>query len=213
MRLAYREILMQSERDRDLEQVLAKLPPSLCSPLRSPRPFLSKLLGPSSTCPDVATLLAAMVEDYRVRAGLDKSAPIYRHRRQVAVHARLTSKSTPARPALRASTSRRFYQGDRPCVQQTEVNLALGIGQKPEHMPGWAWRVLERYDEALSPELKRELLVEGIIVLQRGWDRRQRAISRRKQRPWQRIRPQGGVRAFTSIGDSLRPMANTAGVA
>lgn len=169
LRLAYREILMQSERDRDLEQVLAKLPPSLYSLLRSLRPFLSKLLGPEQHLPpDVATLLAAMVEDYRVRAGLDKSAPIYRQiddkwlftRGYIEEHARQAGFTRVHIEAI--------YQGDRPCVQQTQVNLALGIGQRPEHMPGWAWQVLERYDEALSPELKRELLVEGIIVLQRG---------------------------------------------
>ncbi len=49
-------------------------------------------------------------------------------------------------------------------VLQTEINLRLVLGKGREALPDWAWQIIERYDNAFSEDLKKELLLEGTVI-------------------------------------------------
>ncbi len=50
---------------------------------------------------------------------------------------------------------------------QTRANLNMGLGLPPDALPDWAWSIVDHYDEAFSPELHNELLVEGMVLLRK----------------------------------------------
>jgi len=50
-------------------------------------------------------------------------------------------------------------------VLQTEVNLRLVLGKERDAFPDWVWQIIERYDNAFSENLKKELLLEGTVIL------------------------------------------------
>lgn len=169
LRLAYSEILSRAGEKLGLELALTQLPPVLRKLVQRLRPFMPTSLWPDYHLPkDVAGLLTAMVEDYRVRAGEDKTAPIYRQIDDKWLFTRSYIEERARRVGFDDVHIESLYRGDRPCVEQTRANLMLGLAAQPDRLPDWAWQILDRYDQALSPELKGELLIEGIIVLRRS---------------------------------------------
>jgi ubiquinone/menaquinone biosynthesis C-methylase UbiE len=50
-------------------------------------------------------------------------------------------------------------------VLQTEINLRILLRKERGALPDWAWQIIERYDEAFSEDLKKELLLEGTVIL------------------------------------------------
>jgi len=58
-----------------------------------------------------------------------------------------------------------LHPTDMPFSRQTESLLQMGLGAGPDALPRWAWSILRRYDGVFSEHLKRELLIEGAIIL------------------------------------------------
>ena len=50
---------------------------------------------------------------------------------------------------------------------QTRANLNMGLGLPPDALPDWAWSIVDHYDDAFSPELHSELLIEGMVLLRK----------------------------------------------
>ena len=50
----------------------------------------------------------------------------------------------------------------------TRVHLRLSTGRDDVDLPDWAWDVIDNYDDALTLQAKRELMIEGTIVLTKG---------------------------------------------
>ena len=55
-----------------------------------------------------------------------------------------------------------------PLTDQTRVNIRLGIGAGESALPDWAWEILRNYEATFSPEARRELMLEGIVMLRRS---------------------------------------------
>jgi ubiquinone/menaquinone biosynthesis C-methylase UbiE len=114
----------------------------------------------------VQKFLRAMIEDFRVRTGVDKSAPLYRHlddkwlftRRYLEqVAERIGFASVRIVPqAAHATEYRDFVQSLLRTVRLDNVGL-----------PDWAWDMIGAFDISLSPEMKWDLPLEGIIILKR----------------------------------------------
>jgi ubiquinone/menaquinone biosynthesis C-methylase UbiE len=114
----------------------------------------------------VQKLLRAMMEDYRVRTGTDKSAPLYRQlddkwlftRRyfQLAAERAGFSSVSIVPQASHASQYCDFVQGLLNVTGLSEVGL-----------PGWAWDMIKLFDTSLSPEMKWDIPLEGIIILKK----------------------------------------------
>jgi hypothetical protein len=55
----------------------------------------------------------------------------------------------------------------QPFVLQTEINLRLAFGRERDVLPEWAWQVLQQYDDMFSEDFKKELLLEGTVILRK----------------------------------------------
>ncbi len=52
-----------------------------------------------------------------------------------------------------------------PFTEQTRTNLSLAASLGPEALPDWCWERLAFYDDSFSRALKRDLLIEGCVIL------------------------------------------------
>jgi SAM-dependent methyltransferase len=114
---------------------------------------------------DVADLLRRLVEDYRVRTGSDKSAPLFREIDDKWLFTRSFFEDAASEFKLAAMVIYPLHDSAAPFTSQTVVNLKLGLGAAKDRMPQWAWDVISKYDTSFSPELKRDLLIEGCVIL------------------------------------------------
>ena len=114
---------------------------------------------------DVADLLRRLVNDYRVRTGTDKSAPLFREIDDKWLFTRSFFEDAAASLGAGALAIYPLHETAAPFTSQTVVNLKLGLGAEAGRMPRWAWDVVSKYDTAFSPELKRDLLIEGCVIL------------------------------------------------
>jgi SAM-dependent methyltransferase len=120
--------------------------------------------------PKVSNCLRMLIDDFRIRAGADKSAPIF----QRMDDKWLFTRSYFERLATELDVSVAIEpsnKGDTPYLLQTRTNLRLALGLTPEDallaLPIWAWDVLRGFDATFSPELKRDLPIEASVVFTR----------------------------------------------
>jgi SAM-dependent methyltransferase len=162
LRIAYAEILARagpSERDAPIRRRTWRERFHVGAPSLAPRA--------DDLADDVRGLLRAMVDDLVRRSGSDKSAPLF----QTIDDKWLLTRSYVEEKARAAGFDEvliyPIHDVERPYSRQTEVNLSLGLGASPERMPAWAWEILDYYDRVFSLELKRDLLIEGCIILRK----------------------------------------------
>jgi len=120
--------------------------------------------------PEVSNCLRMLIDDFRIRAGADKSAPIF----QQIDDKWLFTRSYFERLAAELDVSvaiEPLDKGDTPFLLQTRTYLRLALGLTPEDallaLPIWAWDVLRAIDATFSPELKRDLPIEASVVFTR----------------------------------------------
>jgi len=56
---------------------------------------------------------------------------------------------------------------DTPLHNQAAVHLKLGAALPPEALPAWAWAIIDETDAGMSPDLKREWMQEGAVLLRK----------------------------------------------
>lgn len=168
LRLAYTEILARDDEHQ-------RPPPRLA--LTAPQRLADRLFGlpPSATetkppplAENVRTILKQLVKDWTVRSGTDKSNPFFQIIDDKWLFTRTYLESRARAAGFDEITIYSLMDVEQQFRRQTEVLLNLGIGAPPDALPGWAWSILDRYDQMFSPELKQELLIEGTIILRKG---------------------------------------------
>ena len=120
--------------------------------------------------PTVSNCLRMLIEDFTVRAGEDKSAPIFRsiddkwlftrsYFERLANQLDVLVDIEPLNPT------------DEPFLRQTQTYLRLALGLSVEEsgsiLPIWASDVLRTFDATFSRELKRDLPIEARVVFTR----------------------------------------------
>lgn len=116
---------------------------------------------------EVRDLLLAIVRDIEVRAGTDKSDPIYRRIDDKWLFTKSYLEAHAREAGFREVIVHPIHDLRCPFSNQTRTLLRLGADLPPESLPEWGWAILTGYDEAFSPELKRDLPLEGCIVMKR----------------------------------------------
>jgi SAM-dependent methyltransferase len=118
--------------------------------------------------PPAAKLLGAMSLDFATRAGSDKSAPHFRQMDDKWLFTRdwLAGASqdvgfSPPIIVPHASHATLFQD-------YTAGLLQLGASLGHEALPKWAWQMLSVFDRGFSSGMKRDLLLEGTIVLRKA---------------------------------------------
>lgn len=120
---------------------------------------------------DVKLRLRMLIEDFRVRAGTDKSAPIFQRIDDKWLFTRSYFEDAVASIGGISVEIQPLNQSDEPFVLQTRTYLRLSLGlsesQAIAALPAWAWEILRGFDATFSRELKRDLPVEASVVFTR----------------------------------------------
>jgi SAM-dependent methyltransferase len=112
-----------------------------------------------------------IADDLRRRAGTDKSDPWFQQIDDKWLFTRSYFEDVARSLDGISVEIEPLNSSDRLYSMQTWVNLRLVFGVSDEEvtqlLPGWAWDVLRRYDEELSPELRRDIPVEARVIFSR----------------------------------------------
>jgi SAM-dependent methyltransferase len=127
--------------------------------------ILDKAASGADLSPEVARLVSAIVEDYRVRTGTDKSAEIFQQIDDKWLFTRSYIEQCSKEAGFAECRIYPIHQVEQPFTRQTEVFLRLALAAPIDALPAWGWDILRSYDELFSPELKQDLLIEGAILL------------------------------------------------
>lgn len=117
--------------------------------------------------PEIRSMLKAMVADYEVRTGTDKSGDVYRRIDDKWLFTRSYIEERARQAGFTQVTIYPLHDIERPFSRQTEVNLQLALAAPRERLPAWAWDILDYFDRVFSAEMKRDLMIEGCIILGR----------------------------------------------
>ena len=117
--------------------------------------------------PETRKLLTDMMRDFEVRKGRDKSSHIFARRDDKWLFTKSYFLELAARYRFPQCDIYALHKTENQFINQTEVNLRLGIGESKEALPQWAWRIVRKYEGAFSEDLKKELIIEGCIILKK----------------------------------------------
>jgi SAM-dependent methyltransferase len=120
--------------------------------------------------PKVSNCLRMLIDDFRIRAGADKSAPIFQRMDDKWLFTRSYFETLASSLGVLVDIEP-LNPSDTPFFLQTQTYLRLALGLTPEDallaLPIWAWDVLRGFDATFSPELKRDLPIEASVVFTR----------------------------------------------
>jgi hypothetical protein len=144
-----------------------------------------RLASPVSTC------LRMLIEDFQIRAGTDKTAPIFQRIDDKWLFTRSYFETLASSLGVFVNIEP-LNLSDAPFSLQTQTNLRLALGLSPEDalvaLPNWAWDILRGFDAAFSPELKRELPIEAGVIFTRV-PRSSKFVKLIREFAWPRTRP------------------------
>jgi len=126
--------------------------------------------GDERLAPSVSNCLHMLIEDFRIRAGTDKSAPVFQRLDDKWLFTRSYFKALASSLGVSVDITP-LNPSDTPFLLQTQTYLRLALGLSPEDaslaLPNWAWDVLRGFDAAFSRELKLDLPIEARVVFTR----------------------------------------------
>lgn len=103
--------------------------------------------------------------DWATRAGSDKSGPWFRHMDDKWLFTRSWLSQAARQVGFHEPVIVPHAAHDRLFRDYTAVTLRLAAGLEEDSLPDWAWETIARFDNGFSPDMKRDLLLEGTIVL------------------------------------------------
>lgn len=109
----------------------------------------------------------ALCLDYRVRKGIDKSDPVYRHMDDKWLFTRGYFETTARSIGFRKVTIDSLHDPKDMFLNQVTTLLRLGLGKDGSALPGWAVALIRDSDEHFSEEMRAEILIEGCILLEK----------------------------------------------
>ncbi len=112
-------------------------------------------------------VLADLQRDYAFRAGIDPSAPGFLDIDDKWLFTRSMFEGHARAAGFSGLEIAPLHDLEAPFTVQTRTNLSLGGGLGVDALPDWCWQRLAFYDESFSVALKRDLLIEGRVVLTR----------------------------------------------
>ncbi|MGE3297449.1 MAG: class I SAM-dependent methyltransferase [Porticoccaceae bacterium] len=117
--------------------------------------------------PAVKAFLQAQTADQALRRGRDKSSPLFARLDDKWLFTKSFLEELAAHAGFSECRIYPLHSPERQFANQIEVNLRLGLGRNRTALPQWAWSIIQRCDEHFSPDLKRDLLIEGAVLLKK----------------------------------------------
>ena len=116
---------------------------------------------------EVGRILGALIRDFDLRRGRDKSAPIFRTVDDKWLFTLSYFRELADRYGFSSCRVHPLYETTQQFRKQTEAYLRLAGGLAPAAMPTWAWDLVDSYDQRFSEECKADFLIEGCVILQK----------------------------------------------
>ncbi|MCX6356750.1 MAG: class I SAM-dependent methyltransferase [Candidatus Aureabacteria bacterium] len=112
-------------------------------------------------------LLRALIKDFDIRRGRDKSLPIFSAIDDKWLFTKNYFHELAEQCQFSRCTIFPLHQAPEQFEGQTGVYLRLGAGQSRDALPAWAWKIIRRYDAGFSDDMKGDLLIEGAVIFQK----------------------------------------------
>ena len=108
-----------------------------------------------------------MVNDFRVRMAISPAHPRFAELDDKWIFTKRWFERAAQACGYRELIIEPLHDLDQPFRNQTRANLNMGLGLPPDVLPDWAWRIVDRADQAYSRDLRADLLIEGRVVLRK----------------------------------------------
>ncbi|MFL9928030.1 class I SAM-dependent methyltransferase [Paraburkholderia sp. RL18-103-BIB-C] len=112
-------------------------------------------------------LMRAMVTDINARRGTDKSDVRFRYMDDKWLFTRTYVEDVAAKIGYRSTKVIAQSTAADAFRRHVERNLQTGRELGPDALPGWAWHHIDKIDNSFSAEMKSDLVVSGVIILQK----------------------------------------------
>lgn len=120
--------------------------------------------GQPGLAPATAAFLEAMARDHEVRAGRDKSDPMYLHLDDKWLFTRTYIAEAAKEAGFRSAEVIPMYAPADQYRRGVTNLLAMAPVPASEPLPDWAWDIVDRFDACFSDDLKGEATLESGIV-------------------------------------------------
>jgi 2-polyprenyl-3-methyl-5-hydroxy-6-metoxy-1,4-benzoquinol methylase len=117
--------------------------------------------------PEVSSFLRLLANDNAIRRGRDKSAPIFSQIDDKWLFTRSYFEELAEKASFSDCDIYTLNPPEQQFERQIAVNLRLGLGKDRSVLPQWAWDIVQEYEDGLSIDLKRDLLIEAGVILTR----------------------------------------------
>jgi len=127
--------------------------------------IISSFPGYSHSLPnETRAFLKAMIEDYRVRKGRDKSLEVYKQLDDKWLFTKSYFNELYERYNFSKMVIYPIHDTKQQFEYQTITNLRLGLGKGINALPEGAWNIIRKYDRVFSEDLKQELIIEACVI-------------------------------------------------
>ena len=116
---------------------------------------------------NVADCLRRLSLDFKVRAGADKSDPIFNLIDDKWLFTRAYLERVCREVGFSSVSIQALHQTDKAFRRQTEVYLRLAANAEPNQLPDWCWSLIDDLDNAFSVDAKQDFLIEGQIIVEK----------------------------------------------
>jgi SAM-dependent methyltransferase len=118
--------------------------------------------------PAAAGLLEALIHDYTVRSGTDKSPPHFLRMDDKWLFTRVHMSKMAKRAGFSSATFIPHACHATSYQDFVREILRLGANLEAAALPPWAWDLLAMFDNAYSSDMKGDLMIEGTIVVRKS---------------------------------------------
>jgi ubiquinone/menaquinone biosynthesis C-methylase UbiE len=118
--------------------------------------------------PDVAQFFASLCHDFAFRKGVDKTNPHYGEIDDKWFFTKAYLRNAAGAAGFRDLAVYPLHRLENMFSDQVATALRLGLGKDRNCLPPWATTCLQELDEHFSPEFRKELIIEGGIILGKG---------------------------------------------
>lgn len=116
---------------------------------------------------EVRTLFHALIVDYDARMVRDKSLPKFRGLDDKWFFNKRYFLDLSEKHGFSECIIYPLHSTERQFELQTEVYLRLGRGKTRDALPDWVWEIVRQYDQCFSEDTKKDLLIEGCLILKK----------------------------------------------
>lgn len=116
---------------------------------------------------EVRSLFQALIVDYDARMVRDKSLPKFRNLDDKWLFNKKYFLDFSKKYGFSECIIYPLHSTERQFALQTETYLRLGRGKTRDALPNWAWEIIRQYDQCFSEDTKKELLIEGCLILKK----------------------------------------------